>query len=372
MKTKILFLYSLCFVSLTAKAQRDPPITYKIGDPAPALHVKEWIKGAPIGSFEKGKIYVIDFWATWCGPCVAAMPHLSELANQYKGKATFAAIDVWESLAYTNRNDAEVKAFVNQMDIKTDVNIALEDTNSTMQDWLKIYGIRSIPTSYIIDSQERVAWIGHPRNIDTVLQKVIDGTWDVEKELAQVKYNKYLEKLDDTLASRVRGFSEWSQNLGYVGLPDSTLRVVNKMVSVDNGLKYMPKAVYYTFSALLKTDTCKAYEFGKKALRLSLSPFKTSVRWQLLDAIRDDMKHFSTPEQIMALGAECLQEEIAEYDNNHNLRFNNLAEQYRELADWYRKGGDKEKALESDKKAVKFWEKDLKMEEPRLVNLRSN
>lgn len=363
MKWKILFLCSLCLVSLSTKAQQDTGITHNVGDTAPPLRVKEWIKGVPIDSFEKGKVYVLDFWATWCGPCVAAMPHLSALALQYKDKATFAAIDVKESLANLIKNDTEIKAFVDQMGNKMNVNVALEDTNLTERNWRDAYHINSIPTTFVIDGRGRVAWIGHPYGLDTVLQKVIDNTWDIKWELAQVKYNNYLNKLDDTLASRVRGFSRWSQNLGYLGSPDSTLKVVNEMAGIDKNLKYMPWTTYYTFSALLKTDTSKAYEFGMQALTLSLSRFKTAARESLIDAIRDDMSKFSTPKQIMALGAECLQEEIILIDNNHSMRFSDMAEQYKELAEWYRKGGEKAKALQAEKKAVELWEKDIQMDE---------
>jgi len=363
MKLKILFLYSLCFAGLRAKAQHDVLITHHIGDSALPLRVKEWIKGAPIDSFEKGKVYVLDFWATWCGPCVAAMPHLSALALQYKDKATFAAIDVKESLGNLIKNDTEIKAFVDQMGSKMNVNVALEDTNATERNWRDAYQINSIPTTFVIDGRGRVAWIGHPYGLDTVLQKVTDSAWDIKTELARVKYDNYLNKLDTTLASRVRGFSRWSKNLGYLGSPDSTLKVVNEMTGIDKNLKYMPWATYYTFSALLKTDTSKAYEFGKQALTVCLPRFKTAARESLIDAIRDDMSNFSTPKQIMALGAECLQEEIILIDNNHPMRFSDIAEQYKELAEWYRKGGKKAKALEAEKKAVDLWEKDLQAEE---------
>jgi hypothetical protein len=126
----------------------------------------------------------------------------------------------------------------------------------------------------------------------------------------------------------------------------------------------MPWTIYYTFSALLKTDTGKAYEFGEQALKLSLSPFKIDARESIIRAIRDDMSKFATPKQIMAFGAEYLQREIIDYNNNHYLRFCDLAAQYDELTEWYRKGGEKAKALEAEKKALKLWEKDLEMKRP--------
>ena len=65
-----------------------------IGDPAPSLKYSKWIKGNPIKGFEDGKVYVLEFWATWCVPCIKAMPHLSELAKKYKSTTTFIGVNI--------------------------------------------------------------------------------------------------------------------------------------------------------------------------------------------------------------------------------------------------------------------------------------
>jgi len=363
MKLKILFICSLSLASFSTQAQQA---VRKIGDLAPGLNIKEWVKGTPIDSFKKGKVYVLDFWATWCGPCLAAMPHLSALANQYNGQATFAAIDVKESYANFARNDKQIKDFVDQIGNKMSLNVGLMEDTSTVRNWLDAFQIRSIPTSYIIDGQGRVAWIGNPSGVDTVLQKITNNTWDIDKELVEVKYNRYLETLDSTLASKAERFSRWSKNLGDMGSPDSTLKIVNQMTGIEKNLRYMPKTTYYTFSALLKTDTCKAYEFGEQALTSSLPAFKMDVREALIDAIRDDMRKFSTPTQIMAFGAECLRARVIAYNNVHNLSFNDMAEEYKEIAEWYRRGAEKAKALEAEKTAVQLWQEDLQMDETRI------
>ncbi|MBI2303018.1 MAG: redoxin family protein [Armatimonadetes bacterium] len=165
-----------------ATAGRAADVT--IGDPAPKLAVGEFIKGEPVREFAHGTIYVIEFWATWCGPCRQSIPHLTELAHKYKD-VVFIGANVWE------RDANAPRPFVAEMGDKMDYRVALDDAGKMAKTWMEAAGQDGIPCAFVVNGDAKVAWIGHPMAMDPVLAKVVAGTWDLkaarEKAEAEAK-----------------------------------------------------------------------------------------------------------------------------------------------------------------------------------------
>jgi thiol-disulfide isomerase/thioredoxin len=181
--------------SPSTEAAPSPTLTTPeqlIGQRPPAIHVAKWIKGEPLTEFEPGKIYVVDFWATWCGPCIAAIPHLTQLAQDNKGKVEVIGISIAErqKSAADTSYIAKVTEFVDKKGDRMDYRVAVDTPDKQMYaTWFKPTGTGGIPTAYIIDQQGLVAWtgIGNPAVIDRIVHDLLEGKFDATAETTRQK-----------------------------------------------------------------------------------------------------------------------------------------------------------------------------------------
>jgi thiol-disulfide isomerase/thioredoxin len=150
----------ICLLLFLASAARADEIL-NIGHPAPKLAISKTVKGDPVEALDNGKTYVLEFWATWCGPCRASIPHLTELARKYKDKVRFICVDVWE------RDLSKVEPFLKEMGDKMDYTVVLDDVpgkdpneGAMARTWLAAADEHGIPCAFVVKDQ-KVAWIGH-------------------------------------------------------------------------------------------------------------------------------------------------------------------------------------------------------------------
>jgi len=197
MRLHLMRLAASAFVvcALVAPGARADEQPLTIGDPAPPIAVSEWVKGGPVESFQDDKVYVVEFWATWCGPCRTSIPHLTELQEKYKDQGVeILGISVFES------NPEAVGPFVEEMGAKMDYHVAKDlipeggerDEGKMAQAWMEAAQEGGIPTAFVIKGGQ-VAWIGHPMTMDEPLGKIVAGDYDIAAARAAREEEKAAE-----------------------------------------------------------------------------------------------------------------------------------------------------------------------------------
>lgn len=158
-----------------------------VGKAPPAIQVAKWVKGEPLTELAKGKVWVVDFWATWCGPCKAAIPHLTKLAKDHAGKVEVVGISISER--QKGPTDAAyielVQQFVDKQGERMDYRVAVDTVDKRMHaTWFKPTGTGGIPTAWIIGQDGLVAWtgIGEPAVVQRIVEALLAGTFDPKEE----------------------------------------------------------------------------------------------------------------------------------------------------------------------------------------------
>ena len=147
----------------------------KIGDPAPATRPETMLQGEAVKDFQKGEVYVFECWASWCGPCIAAIPHLNELHKQMGKKGVvITGVNVWES----ERDAASAqraKDFLKSQGDKMSYRVALGG-KAFIKDWLEAAEVNGIPHAFVV-ADGKIAWTGHPAQLTAeMLGDILTGT----------------------------------------------------------------------------------------------------------------------------------------------------------------------------------------------------
>lgn len=134
-----------------------------VGAPAPAIVATSWLNWegeAPTLESLQGRVVLLEFWGTWCGPCVRAMPGIQKLHDRYRERGLTVLAISYEPPA-TMQPFLQKNAFT--MPVGSDPD----------KQTIAAYGIRSWPTTFVIDKEGKVAHIGSPYDAEAAVEKAL-------------------------------------------------------------------------------------------------------------------------------------------------------------------------------------------------------
>lgn len=310
------------------KAEPAKGAKLKVGDKAPELAIETWVKGDPVTGFEKGRVYVVEFWATWCPPCRESIPHLTEMAKAHKKDGvTFIGV------TSTDKDLETVKKFVDKMGDKMDYTVAVDKGSfakkATMNEtWMEAAEQDGIPTAFIVDKDQKIAWIGHPMDgLDKVLGQVVAGKFDAKKHAEdQAKKQKAMDELRSALMGE-----EW----------EKATKLLDEMIAAGGDSAKMFSMIKFQMLLMGKKDAAAASKHAEAMLTGILKDDAeglNQVAWTILDAPGVEKRDFDLALKIAQKACE-----LSKHENGMIL--DTLARAYFEK-------GDLAKAVEWQTKAV--------------------
>jgi len=138
-----------------------------INEPAPAFALKDFEGNSVSLASLKGKVVVVDFWATWCGPCIASMPGMKKAQDKYKGNPNvkFLFVDTWEKVDNKLQN---AKDFMTKKGY--DFHVLLDTEDNVVSD----FKVSGIPTKFIVDGKGNIRFkaVGFDGNDDALVEEL--------------------------------------------------------------------------------------------------------------------------------------------------------------------------------------------------------
>jgi thiol-disulfide isomerase/thioredoxin len=132
-----------------------------IGSKVWKLDFTHWLENKPADTVFNGRLKVLEFWATWCRPCLRAIPHMNELQREFQDSAIVF-------LSVTHQSPEDTKATLAKYNFET---IVVADTTERVHQLLRIAynGVMGLPRTVIVDAENNIRWYGNPQSLSPKL-----------------------------------------------------------------------------------------------------------------------------------------------------------------------------------------------------------
>jgi len=206
-RVKYALIAAMVLATVPAVAQQAAPApTLVAGSEVKieSLIEAKWVQGDPLKAFEPGKIYMFECWATWCGPCIASIPHINELHKKFYDKGLrLYGMSIWED------DYAKVENFVKAKGEGMSYPVAFTGRGSSFEiNWLKPAGVNSVPCALIVKDGKLVLRSRFLNVTDDLIEALLAGGETSQKAITEFENG---EKTAEKIMALIREFSLASQ-----------------------------------------------------------------------------------------------------------------------------------------------------------------
>jgi thiol-disulfide isomerase/thioredoxin len=289
-----------------------------------SLGKAEWITGTAPAAWEPGKLYILECWATWCGPCIAAIPHVDELYDKYQEKGLrVIGVNVWED------GKDKVADFVKNKGDGMSYPVAYVGKGGDFENtWLKPAEVRGIPHAFVV-KDGKVLLTTHPMQLtDEAIEGLLAGGDAEAKVLADIEARK---KAQEALSGAMRDFRQAAAKADI----DTMEKALAALKELDAAERYLPSLVLEMH--LAKKDWPAAES------QLASLKDDPSTLMVLITTAQQLVKNPESPESFRCSVAERLEKQLEK--NGHVTYFHTLAKLQWSI-------GEKQVAAATAKRAV--------------------
>ena len=355
--------------ALPAAAMAEPG-SLTIGDKAPKLDIEHWFStGSGFGKvsdFEPGKVYVVEFWATWCGPCIGSMPSLAELQEKYADKGV-------QIVSISDEPKETVEKFLDRKlrgyeepeegeeaeesdepttygELTSVYSLTTDPDESTYDDYMRAAYQNGIPCCFIVGKTGEVEWIGHPMAMKQqgLLDDVLDGSYDRESFKKEFEESQKFDRLQAKVG-----------NLLNEGEGRSAIEALEQFKAENDDAESNPMFKRMLMIAFQQAGDVDGFtRMATADLKAAETPSdKISVTRMIAEAA----SAMTLPKQTLESAIEA----VGGVTDNDDARLSAFA--FNTLGMLHQAAGDLDAAVEAHEKAVK-----AAKDEPRLVRFMEN
>lgn len=319
-----------CLIMPPLTAAGEKTATFKIENKGLPKH---WLQGDPITEMKADKLYLFEFWATWCGPCIAQMPHMEELyqATKDDDNVIIVGVNVFDATPVE-----KLKSFIARKKITYPVAADGARSGNVAKFWLKPLGITGIPHAIAVRNQELI-WHGHPSKLNTkFIQQLSEpgfSAMDVQVAVDKKKVAEAAEK--ERFLKNVRTV--------YQSSPENVAEQADKLVAGDHrGAEDVRGFRTAAFSVLFNNGKHKeAQQQLKKLVGETPDHAINLIRVATMIITTDELEN-----KDLGIAVQCLERFI-------ELNPRGASNAYKRMTDAKLMQGDREGAIAAAENAVK-------------------